>query len=167
MGRRGPPPKPLEQKVLAGNPGQRRLPETRGEIPLAEGVPTAPEHLGLVGQHVWMRLWTNGAAWLSPSTDWDIIERLCQLHDERMELLSIIADEGRFVLGSQRQRVTHPAVAQLRAVETSMTGLEARCGFNPADRQRLGLKAVQRASKLQMFRKRGGKAEQLKAVARG
>lgn len=86
----GRPPKPIEQKRLLGNPGKRKLVEpaiTLPAVPVA--TPDPPRGLRRHGKEVWIRLWSAGAAWLSPDTDRDILIRLCQLHDERAQLLKV------------------------------------------------------------------------------
>src|SRR5262245_10342976 len=133
----GRPPKPVEQKRRAGNPGHRPLGTAAAVIPSAElAVPAYPSGLRKLGKATWDRLWRVGGAWLSPSTDWDIMVRLCQAHDERAELRRDIRKKGRYTTGSMGQEVTHPAVLQLRTVEGLITRWESLCGFTPADRAR-------------------------------
>jgi P27 family predicted phage terminase small subunit len=151
----GRPPKPVEQKRLAGNPGKRPLPEPVVVIPSAElAVPAYPRGLRKVGKEAWDRLWRVGGAWLSPATDWDIMVRLCQAHDEREELRRAVRKHGHSATGGNGQEVAHPAVLQLRTLEGLITRWESLCGFTPSDRSRLGLVEVQRLSKLDEFLQR-------------
>lgn len=87
----GRPPKPTEQKRRLGNPGGRPLPEPVSAIvPAPDQVPAPPRGLRRVGREVWIRLWSVGYAWLSRQTDWDLMVRLCQAHDERAQLMKVI-----------------------------------------------------------------------------
>lgn len=162
----GRPPKPVEQKRLAGNPGKRPLPEAIVALPVPmNSIPKTPRGLKTTGRFVWKRLWTAGRAWLSDSTDYDIVLRLAQAHDERDELRKVLEDEGRFAVGSQGQPVSHPAVAQIRALEQLMTRYEGLCGLNPSDRSRLGLAEVTRVSKLDEFLSRKNRVTEVELDA--
>lgn len=119
--------------------------------PALDGPPAAPKGLKRAGKDAWARLWQAGATWLSAEGDLGIVTRLCEAYDEREELRKIIKAEGRTARGSMGQLVTHPAVDQLRQLETLMTRYEQLCAMTPADRSRLGLSEVQRVSKLDEF----------------
>lgn len=119
--------------------------------PAIDGPPPAPKTLKRAGKGAWTRLWQAGATWLSAEGDLGIVTRLCEAYDEREELRKIIKTEGRTSKGSMGQLVTHPAVDQLRQLETLMTRYEQLCAMTPADRSRLGLSEVQRVSKLDEF----------------
>lgn len=149
----GPPPKPLELKRRLGNPGKQKLPAETSTASLApaSSVPRPPKSLGKVGRTTWKRLWTAGWIWLSPKTDYDVMTRLCEEHDARDQLRTIIAKEGRILETNSGQPYTHPAVWQLSAVDKAITKYESLCGFTPADRTRLGLAEVKRQSRLQEF----------------
>lgn len=148
----GRPPKPVELKRLLGNPGSRPLPEPVLLLPSSVEVPAAPRSLKKAGKERWERLWSVGRAWLSPTTDLDIMVRLCEAHDERALLQREVRKHGRYAKGSQGQTVTHPAVDQLRTIEGLITRWESLCGFTPSDRSRLGLAEVTKMSKLEELR---------------
>ncbi len=87
----GRPPKPTEQKRLLGNPGKRPLPEPVTTLPAAPTeIPAPPRGLRKAGKEAWVRLWSVAHAWLSLKTDWAVLVRLCELHDERAQLLRVI-----------------------------------------------------------------------------
>src|SRR3954471_23075621 len=118
----GPPPIPTERKRALGNPGKGALAvPSQSLAPIGDRPPKVPSGLKRQGRQAWSRLWGLGRAWLSPVTDLEIITRLCQGYDERTELTAVIRAEGRFVRGSMGQTVSHPAVAQLRALEALLT----------------------------------------------
>lgn len=148
-----PPRKPVEQKRLTGrSPGRdaggRALPEPVVTLAASATVPVAPGSLGDAGRRAWDRLWTAGQAWLSLSTDADVLTRLCEAHDERDAIRDQIAQDGLMVLGSQGQSRPHPLLSHVRALEAQMTRWEIECGFTPAARSKLGYAEVKRVSKM-------------------
>ncbi|MEU5424020.1 phage terminase small subunit P27 family [Streptomyces olivoreticuli] len=145
----GRPPTPTERKRRTGNPGKRNLPEPVVHLAAVAAVPPPPDTLGEVGARVWDRLWTAGQAWLSPTTDLDILTRLCEAHDEREAMRDQVAADGYMVSGSMGQLRAHPLLSEIRALEAQMTRWESACGFTPTDRARLGYAEVRRASKLE------------------
>ena len=157
----GRPPKPIETKTRIGNPGQRGQPIQSIRLLPVTDVPTPPKELQRVGKASWEHYFrtttTPKGSWIRPS-DYPLLTRLCEAHDERAALKKIIAKEGRFTGGSMGQTVTHPAVEQLRALEQQMTRWESLLGLTPVDRSRLGLMilaAEAEGSKLDAFLSRG------------
>lgn len=144
----GRPPTPTERKRRTGNPGKRPLPEPVVQLAAVAHIPPPPATLGDTGRSVWDRLWTAGQAWLSPTTDLDLLTRLCEAHEEREAIRDAIAEEGYMVTGSMGQRRANPLLSELRSLESQMTKYESLCGFTPTDRARLGYAEVKRASKL-------------------
>jgi P27 family predicted phage terminase small subunit len=113
--------------------------------------PPPPKGLKKPGRTMWERVWNAGKTWLSPQTDYDILERLARAHDEEEMLRARLRKDGHFTVGSTGQIVSHPAVAQLRTLELHMTRWESLCGLNPSDRSRLGLAEVKKVSALESF----------------
>ncbi len=159
MTRPGPPPKPVERKRRTGNPGKRALPAPVVRLAASSTPPAPPETLldPGVGRAAWLRLWTAGAGWLSPSVDYAIMARLCESYDLRHALLVAIGGEGFTVAGSQGQPRAHPLIGCLDVLEDRILKLEACCGFTPAARAQLGLAEVKARSKLEelLQRQRG------------
>lgn len=168
MGLRGPARRPIEQTRALNNPGHRKLPAQSATVTLtpAGDIPRAPRSLGKVGRSVWRRLWTAGRQWLSPATDYDILTRLCEAHDEREDLRQKIRDDGRILYGrgdgdgddSAGAPYVHPAVWLLLKVDATITRYEQLCGFNPSARSSLGLAEVKRVSRLAQFLDQHGPA---------
>lgn len=158
----GRPPKPTEQKRRLGNPGKRALPAPITTLPGVVEIPKPPASLRRHGKAAWQRYWGLGAAWLSPTTDVEVLTRLCQAYDEREQLRASVRKYGHVVAkvldeedladGGGPVRVydmkANPAVGQLRKLEELITRYEGLCGFNPSDRSRLGLAEVKKASAL-------------------
>jgi P27 family predicted phage terminase small subunit len=152
-------PKPVEVKRRLGNPGKRALPAAAVALKPSVGVPSLPATLGTHGRAAWNRLWAAGQNWLSPVTDIDVLTRLCEAHDERAHLKGVLDEDGPFATSQKGAAVSHPAVAQLRALEALMTTWESLCGFTPADRGRLGSAEVKTADTLDriLSRRRAGR----------
>jgi P27 family predicted phage terminase small subunit len=145
----GPPPDDPQRKALRGS---RRAPEQRDPVvrlAVVANIPAMPEHLGEIGRAAWDRLWTAGQAWLSPTTDLAVMERLCWSYDEREALLAEIAKIGYMVEGSTGQSRPNPLFNRLSQVEMMMLKMEQCCGFTPADRSRIGFTEVRAKTKLE------------------
>jgi P27 family predicted phage terminase small subunit len=110
------------------------------------------------GREAWERLWTAGQAWLSPSTDWDIMLNLCQLADEEAHHRAVLAEDGHYVKGQRGGLVAHPAHRMLRSCVAEGTRLAGLCGFTPSDRGRLGVGEVKRGTSAlqQLLERRAG-----------
>jgi P27 family predicted phage terminase small subunit len=156
----GRPPKPIAQRQLEGNLGHRPLPEPVVILPAPpDQVPKPPRGLKRPGRDVWRRLWRVGGAWLSQDTNYDIMVRLCEAHNQREELKAEIARYGYVMPGKLGGMVGNPAVTQLRQLEALMTRWESECGFTPVARTRLGMAEVARVSRLDAFLSKRGEAE--------
>ena len=94
----GRPPKPTEQKRRLGNPGRRPLPEPVTQSAVAPvNAPAMPTGLKKQGKSAWQRYWTVGSPWLNPTTDLEIVTRLCEAYDERAELRRLVKQLGHVV----------------------------------------------------------------------
>jgi len=140
MATRGRPPKPVEQKRLLGNPGKRALPK-EGEyqiLPAADEAPEPSRPLGKPGRELWDRVWSNGVAWISPSTDAEILLMTCEMIDERWNLRAR-------VLQSEDPKDRRNLTQLTKLIQENLSLL----GFTPADRTRLGVAEVKAQSKLE------------------
>lgn len=138
MAPRGRPPKPIEAKRRAGNPGKRALPNGAG----LAAVPAIIEAAGIADLDPLATLDTVLAAarpWLA-LTDGLAVVILRQTLEERTEV------RGRAMAGSVEAR------KELRDLDRQLIGLLAQLGFDPAARARLGLAEVKAASKLEQLR---------------
>ena len=82
----GRPPKPTEQKRRLGNPGKRKLPSAEVAIVGQVAAPEPVRPLGQVGLAFWQRVWAVGFAWISPQTDIELLQMVCEQIDERQAL---------------------------------------------------------------------------------
>jgi hypothetical protein len=140
------PPKPNEVKRKLGNPGQRPLPAVASVTALAPvvGIPATLRPLLHQGQRLWERIWGDGAVWLSPHTDIELVQLLAETVDERESLRS-------FVMSGQaewRDRVA------LRSIDDQIKSMLSALGFTPVDRTRMGVAEVRGLSKLEALQAR-------------
>ena len=139
----GRPPKPLEQKRRAGNPGKRPLPEMT--VPLEQSVAAPVPHrpLGTAGLAMWDRVWSVGFTWISAKMDVELLQIVCEQLDERQALrVRVLRD------GDWRDR------AALRALDTQVLDCLSLLGFTPVDRARLGFVEVKIQNELDAYRER-------------
>jgi len=132
------PPKPIEQKRLLGNPGQRRLPDSEGTITLYAGSREPLQPLGDAGQALWDSVFDEGEIWVSPRTDVAWLQVVCELLDRR----EVLKQEW---LVDPTNRPVNMSLLETEKLIQSGLGL---LGFTPSDRSRLGVAEVRAKSKL-------------------
>lgn len=159
MARTGRPPKPIEQKRRAGNPGKRALPKSSDLVALesAGATPPVPIDLDDYGRGVWSLVWNSPASmWLSPQIDAPMrVKTVCRLQSEVAKLTESVASLG-FLLSEPittptgvvvgERIVPNPAVKMLRDVEKQLDKELSALGFDPTARARLGLAEVKTRS---------------------
>lgn len=143
------PPRPVEAKRRLGNPGKRALPKIASvsTIPAAHGVPEPLRELLVEGRRMWDRVWTGGAVWLSPASDIELVQLLCESVDERVALRQVVLAG----VGEWRDRVA------LRSLDDQIKSHLSALGFTPIDRTKMGVAEVRQESKLEALRARAGK----------
>lgn len=142
------PPKPVELKRRAGNPGHRPLPDMPTAIvPASTSAPDAPQGLSRHGTQVWRRAWEVGASWLAPS-DALLVEQAAQLAADIETWRIAIEAEGATYETASGMRHAHPGLGQVNVVRRELRATLSLLGFSPADRSRLGLSEVKRVSSL-------------------
>lgn len=147
MARPGRPPVPTELKRARGNPGKRSLPAVGEVVPLARADgPVEPiRELGPTGRLLWDRLWTAGLRWISPTTDLELMQMLCETLDERNALRIHVLRQGAAATPKDR--------GALRQIDRQLLEMLSLLGFTPTDRARLGLAEVIAETKLQELRR--------------
>jgi len=139
----GRPPKPVEQKRRAGNPGKRPLPDTVIAIPTSSLVPEPHRPLGQAGRQFWDRVWNVGFTWISPQMDIELLQIVAEQIDERAALRVKVLRESDW-----RDR------SALRALDAQVLDCLSLLGFTPVDRARLGFVEVKIQNELEQFRER-------------
>lgn len=144
----GNPAKPAEVKRKLGNPGKRPLPKpsTVVALPPALEPPPPGRALGPEGQRLWAKIWTQGAVWISPATDSELVLMTCEAMDERVALRVQVLREGDW-----RDRVA------LRSLDSQLESMLASLGFSPVSRSKLGVAEVKAMTALEkLAAQRGG-----------
>jgi hypothetical protein len=149
MSYRGRPPKPIEQKRLAGNPGKRPLPNgTLALLPSTFEIIEPHRPLGTPGKELWEKVWNLGNTWVSPNSDAEILLITCELLDERWNLRISVMRDGR---PEDRKA--------LRDLDRQLIQNLSLLGFSPTDRSRLGVAEVKARSKLEELKQRAESKE--------
>lgn len=144
----GTKPIPTERKRMRGNPGKRPLPEPKVLLPCIEKIPEPLRPLGTAGRELWERSWNAAARWVSPDTDVELLQMLCEMADERVILRTrVLRDADDYLL---RQ--------SLRALDAQLIHMLSLLGFTPVDRSRLGIAEVVAQSTLAKIREQRGQA---------
>jgi hypothetical protein len=88
----GRPPKPIEQKIRAGNVGKRKLPTLTAVTSLPSPMRVPEPHRPLMGNQEWWTwcrsgvvamIWESGCSWLRPECDTELVMLVCEQTDER------------------------------------------------------------------------------------
>lgn len=146
-GRSGRPPKPIERKRAAGNPGRHKLPEPLAIVPTTNGLPASPPDLGPAGLDLWRQIWSTAAEWLAPS-DVPLVGLLAQFADERARWLAEAEAEGITHTTRHGTIRIHPGIGEARKLEAAIVQVLSLLGLSPSDRARLGLTEVRKLSGL-------------------
>jgi hypothetical protein len=133
------PAKPIEQKRLLGNPGNRPIPKEGALMVIPAGRVDPIRPLEWAGQQMWDSVFNVGELWVSSRTDVQLLQLVCEQLDRKVRLESYIME--------------HPdewhMFKQLNDLERMISSNLSLLGFTPSDRTRLGLAEVKRQSKLE------------------
>lgn len=134
---RGRKPKPTHLKILAGNPGKRRInkrePQPRG------GVGAAPAWLNKAAKTEWRRVLKESPGGLITALDRQILAQYCQNVARIAELERIVEDQGYTFVSEKGFVCQRPEMGMLKNLQTIQKGLIAELGFSPSSRSRVHL----------------------------
>ena len=105
--------------------------------------------LGPAGLKLWSDVFSAGETWISPQSDTQLLQMVCEQIDRRTELLEQL-DEARF------ERPFHMTILDLEKQIASNLGL---LGLTPTDRTRMGVAEVQKNNKLEEMLQRRAQRE--------
>lgn len=132
--RPGPPPAPLELKVLRGNPGKRSLPKN---VPQPKPGAPCPSWLSEGGKPHWERLAPMLIRLgLLTEADQSALACLCEALYDLEWANQEIAKEGRTQMGSTGTTIAHPAILIARQAREHVRKFSAEFGMTPATRAR-------------------------------
>lgn len=136
MGQRGPARKPTALKLLAGNPGCRKLNDRE---PAPEiGAPSCPSWLDKEAKAEWKRATAQLLAMkVLTFADRAILAAYCLAWSELKAATQTLAAEGRYFTTEKGYVGQHPAVAVAKSAREQVRKLGAELGFSPASRTRI------------------------------
>ncbi len=143
MGRRGPPAKPTALKLIAGNPGKRRLNE-REPKPSA-GSPHCPEWLSVEARKVWKRLVPQLRAMrVLTLVDADALAAYCHTYVRWRDAEDFLSKHGAvYPLRDEQGRVKcmqqFPQVSIARNLLLVLRAYQQEFGLTPAARSRIAV----------------------------
>jgi hypothetical protein len=92
---------------------------------------------------LWERIWSAGRRWISPESDLELLQMVCEQLDERVALrIRVLRDN------EPEERKS------LRDLDKQIVSGLSLLGLTPTDRSRLGLAEVKAATKLDELRNR-------------
>lgn len=141
-------PKAASERV--GHPRTAAVAPLAPAAPLSQAAPAPPSHLKRVGLDVWALVWDYGVKVYQPA-DALLITRYAELQQRRADMLGHLERDGFFEVGSQGQRIQHPAARILSDIESKLVPLEDRLGLSPESRARLGIATAEAANALEQF----------------
>lgn len=145
MAQPGRKPKPVELRVIEGNPGKRRLPNSPKFAPLTE---RPPDELSPKAAALWRRLTQElGHTNVLQRTDREQLIMLCDCWDTYQRNMKIVRDHGALIVsknnnGERSPLIVNPAWRVARDALREFTQIGARFGLSPSDRARLDMPEV-------------------------
>jgi P27 family predicted phage terminase small subunit len=137
MGKRGPPPKPAYLKLLAGNPGKRKI--NRREPRPAPGQPSIPSWLSGAAKSEWRRVWKAVPPGLITKLDRYVFAQYCQNVARMAELEKILTEVGYTFVTDKGYVVQRPELGMLKGLQSLTTRLCGELGLTPSSRGRIEL----------------------------
>jgi len=137
---RGRKPKPIEQKLREGNPGNRKLP---APVRLPAVAPVKPDDLPPDAAALWDELAPVLAeAGVLNAIDAAAFTAMCLEWHTACLARRVLAQEGHFALGSTGQIVQHPALQMQKDAHAAFLRFAEHFGITPVARARIAAAAV-------------------------
>jgi P27 family predicted phage terminase small subunit len=151
MGQRGPKPQPAAARLLAGNPGKRKV---RPDLPAPAGTPPMPARL--LVEPVAVEKWNELVPILVQlgtltAADGEALATLCEVYAATQACLLELRATGpvmRTDLGGVKPNPAGPLYRGLVSLQTSLMG---EFGLTPSSRVRLGGKEEKPADEVEDF----------------
>lgn len=136
MARTGRPPKPVELKLIEGNPGKRRIAEPPKAPP---SKPRCPSWLSTYAKTEWRRVVpVLDDLGLLTTVDRSTLAAYCEAVATFKEATELIAELGVLVQGRRKgEAVKNPALQVQRDAARLIASYSAMFGLSPSDRVRL------------------------------
>lgn len=135
MARTGRPRKPTVLKLLAGNPGKRKV--NKREPKIAAGKIPIPAHLGAVARAEWRRLEKLLPRGLVTPADRGTFAQYCQTWARVCEAEKMLDSSGLYFVSENGYPCQHPLVSTLKGLNAQLRGYAADLGLNPSVRSKI------------------------------
>src|SRR5690242_4377367 len=136
MARTGRPRKPTVLKLLAGNPGKRKI--NRREPKIAGGTLTPPTWLGNAAKQEWRRLAKVLPKGLITQGDRQVFAQYCQCVARLQAAEKALDESGTvFITGEAQYPMPHPNVKIVKDLNQTLRGLMADLGLTPSSRSKI------------------------------
>jgi len=137
MGRRGPAPKPVSLKVLAGNPGNRPLPETRS---MTVSKARCPTWLSPGAKSEWRRIAPElERMGLLTALDRAAFAAYCESYAQWVACTRFLHEHGSHYLTPKSQLREWPQVEMAKQAGQTMRAFAGEFGLTPTSRLRLNI----------------------------
>lgn len=143
MGRRGPPPKPTALKLLAGNPGKRKINANEPKPDKAEkGKRRCPAWMPPSGKRLWLVLVPELERLnLLSKIDDAMLEGACANYGRALQAEALINKQGLVIMTDKGFMIRHPAVSIARNSWLVWCRFASAFGLDPSSRSRIQIKA--------------------------
>ncbi len=129
--------------------GHRKVSPASAElVPLDSNVPAPPVDLKDHGVIQWNKIWSAGMRWMHSEEDYHWVHIIARAYDQISEFQTRIEKDGLIVKGYAGQDAAHPLIGEIRKCEMVIMKALSTLGFSPTDRARLGIKEIERQTKL-------------------
>ncbi|HWE82793.1 MAG TPA: phage terminase small subunit P27 family [Gaiellaceae bacterium] len=136
---RGRKPKPVEQRIREGNPGNRPLPEP---LQLDNRTPRKPAGLPPAAAELWDEIVpVLEQAKVLHSIDRAALQAMCIEWSRYLDANADVEEESPYALGSMGQVVEHPAVGTARTSAHMFLRFAEQFGLTPSARARISAMA--------------------------
>lgn len=145
-------PKPVELKILHGNPGKRELPKTRPSPSQPHRAPSPPDWLTDVGKQEWRRV-ARILHRLRVLTDADLtaLAAYCDAYSRWRDARKQIEDQGITTETGAGNLKAHPATTVVHQAMLEMRQFMSEFGLTPASRVRVHAGQAREPSEFEKF----------------
>lgn len=135
MGRRGPPPKPTQLKLLTGNPGKRAINHAEPKPAKPKKAKAPPSWLPPDGKREWKRVVPElDRLGLLTKVDYASMEAYCNAYARALEAGRRVKESGLTIVTDKGFVIQHPAVSIERLAWAQVRQFAGQFGLTPSSR---------------------------------
>lgn len=134
-----PYPKPLEMRVLEGNPGKRKI--NKHPPKFAKKAPACPDWLDDLARAEWKRIAPHlEKIGLLTDGDLAVFASYCKAYSDLQHAQDEVDKSGYFTIANNGALIAHPAVGIANNAMKKVIECAIQFGFTPSARSRIDLK---------------------------